>query len=312
MRRLDPAGALRDALLGGDTAEHHDRDRRARQAAMLSSGTILVTDGDAFGGAGGVIAVDPAGGRQTALSQGGMFSDPTGVAILRDGGIVVSDTSAFGTGGLIRVDPGTGQQTKIVASTVFREPFGLAVDSNNQVLVAYGQNAVMRVNPANGDHHAVGPGFQFSRPLFVAVDAAGTVIVAEPGSSGLDGRLLRIDASGAVVELNVNPPPNGAIYAGVVVDLDSSALVANSFRDAQAVLRVNPATGAATTVSHGDKLGFIVIGIALEPDGNILVITSANGLVRINRSTGAQSVLSNGGLFSHGDRQGPLDVAVVK
>jgi sugar lactone lactonase YvrE len=62
------------------------------EAAMaLSPGTIVVADPDAFGGAGGLIAVDPNTQVQTTLAQGGMFVQPNYVAFAADGRILVSD-----------------------------------------------------------------------------------------------------------------------------------------------------------------------------------------------------------------------------
>jgi hypothetical protein len=88
------------------------------------SATIVVADSDAFGGAGGLHrgrSLEPSGAH--ALSQGGLFAEPSGVAFLRDGTILVSDAKAFGgNGGLITVVPGTGQQAKAFTSPEFLRP----------------------------------------------------------------------------------------------------------------------------------------------------------------------------------------------
>ena len=47
----------------------------------LPAGTIVVTD-RAFGGGGGVIRVNPTTGAQTAVSSGGNFVDPFGIAVV--------------------------------------------------------------------------------------------------------------------------------------------------------------------------------------------------------------------------------------
>jgi hypothetical protein len=55
--------------------------------ALEIDGDILVTDGNAFGGTGGVIRIDPAGGARTAVSANGApaggpdLADPLGVAV---------------------------------------------------------------------------------------------------------------------------------------------------------------------------------------------------------------------------------------
>jgi DNA-binding beta-propeller fold protein YncE len=274
-----------------------------------------VADSEAFGGSGGLIAVDPVTGRQTALSQGGLFRDPAGVAIARDGSIVVSDLASFdGTGGLIGVDPGTGRQTRIAASNVFQRPLGIAADASGQVVVAFttrpphDHGTVMRVNPANGEFHAISPEFLFVNPPgFVAVDAAGNVIVTEPDISGSESRVERIDPAGHVTVLTQDRPP-GAIYGGVAVEPAGGILVGNVPTLptlAQALLRIDPVSGVPTTIAQGDQIAGGPFGIALEANGNIVLISQVNGVIRVNPSTGAQSIVSKGGSFSR-----PLGIAV--
>jgi hypothetical protein len=280
-------------------------------AVALTVGTIVVADPDAFGGNGGLIAVDPGSGRQTALSQGGLFRDPFGVAIAHDGTIVVSDGSAFdGTGGLISVDPGTGRQTKIAASGIFRRPLGVAVDAGGQVVVAYTESpdpggAVMRVNPATGEFHAVAPGFAFNNPpAFVALDGAGNVIVSEFSVSGLGSRLLRILTAGQVIVLN----ENGGNYTGVVV---SGAVLAGSSSPGpptgKGLLRVSLAGGNPVTISQGDKIRSGPFGVDLERGESIVLIDQGNGVIRVDLRTGAQSIVSKGDLFA-----APVGVAVLR
>ncbi len=50
--------------------------------AMEASGTVVVADGDAFAGKGGVVRVDATAGGQTAVSQGAQYSGPRGVTVV--------------------------------------------------------------------------------------------------------------------------------------------------------------------------------------------------------------------------------------
>jgi sugar lactone lactonase YvrE len=61
----------------------------------------------------------------------------------------------------------------------------------------------------------------------------------------------------------------------------------------QAVVSIDPATGAQTAVSSGGNFTGLS-GIALEADGSILVSQSTM-VIRVNPSTGLQTVLSTGG-----------------
>src|SRR5262249_36897685 len=71
------------------------------------------------------------------------------------------------------------------------------------------------------------------------------------------------------------------------------------------VLRVDRVTGALSTVSSNGYLIGNVEGTAVEPSGMILAVSGTTGfptgtgnVVRINPVTGAQTLLSSGGLFN--------------
>jgi sugar lactone lactonase YvrE len=266
----------------------------------LTAGTIVVANPDAAGGAGAVIAVDPGNGRQTMLSQGDLFVDPSNVAFLADGRLLVSDIAAFGgAGGLIAVDPTNGRQTKIAASTVFKFPSGMAVDATGKIVVAYpervqGRGTVLRVNPGNGDHTEVAPGVQFVSPVGVALDVNGNLLVTDPDISGLASRLHRIDQGVAPRILATGKPP-GAVYFGLAIEGTDHILVVNNPNGPEReLLRFHPTTGAMTKVSSGNKL-VAHSGVAVEANGPIVVTDQVNGVVRIGPNTGAQSVVSSGG-----------------
>jgi hypothetical protein len=76
------------------------------------------------------------------------------------------------------------------------------------------------------------------------------------------------------------------------------------------VIRVDPASGAQTTVSSGGSF-FDPSGVALEADGDILVadqnaFAGPGGVIRVDPASGAQTTVSSGGSFLH-----PTGVAVV-
>lgn len=88
--------------------------------------------------------------------------------------------------------------------------------------------------------------------------------------------------------------------AGELLVADSAAFSAT--RNSGGVVRVDPVTGAQTTVSEG---GWLVTphGIVVDSLGRILVVDvnafgGPGGVVRINPTTGQQTVISQGGNFS--------------
>src|SRR5436190_11230892 len=176
----------------------------------VPSGFIIVADPDAFGGAGGIIAVNPGTGAQRTISQGGMLDEPDGLAVGADGTIFVADRTAFGGGGIVAVDPDNGHQTKVSASTVFSHPFGLAVAPDGQLIVTYlnageGAGKVMLVNPADGVHHAVAPTVVWITPADVVVDGFGDIVVADADIAGFDSRLRRVLAGGSTQDIRDEP-----------------------------------------------------------------------------------------------------------
>jgi sugar lactone lactonase YvrE len=242
----------------------------------------------------GLFAVDPTSGRRTPLAQGGMLVEPWNVEFLADGRLLVADRSAFGTGGLIAVDPASGQQTKVSSPPQTTQPFGLALPADGQVVVAYrgGHSFVFRVDPATGAHRAIDASFPFDGPFDVALDAAGNVIVTDPEIfRGDPNRLIRIDV-GVGASIRADSP--GHVYIGVAVEPSGNIVVGNRpLADPAQLLRFPATSGPATVVSQGGKLTDPG-GIAVEANGAILVNDAANGVLRIDPATGAQTTVSTG------------------
>jgi hypothetical protein len=73
IRRVDPGtGAITDVALGGLLA--------GPTGLAVDGANLVVADGDAFSGAGGVIRIALSGGAQTQLSAGGVLGDTGGIA----------------------------------------------------------------------------------------------------------------------------------------------------------------------------------------------------------------------------------------
>ena len=62
---------------------------------------------------------------------------------------------------------------------------------------------------------------------------------------------------------------------------------------------IDPLTGVKTVISQDDLLGPAnkTVGVALLLDGDIVVVHRLTGLIRVDPASGAQSILSQGGLF---------------
>ena len=294
-------------------------------AVTLSPGDILVIDSSTDR----LVRVDPGSGAQTVVSADGSFVGPRGVALEADGDILIADFDAFDlTGGVIRVDPVSGAQTTVSSGGSFHSPTGVAVEADGDILVAdrgtFGSmGAVIRVDPVSGAQTIVSSGGLFAEgPTAIAVEADGDILVTDPvGGAFTEAEVIRIDpVSGAqtiVSEVGSLRNPNGlAVEADgdILVSDQSAFLVAGSAIRRGGVIRIDPVSGAQTTVSAAGSFRDTV-GVALEADGDILAtdfslvtddLTFPAGVVRVDPVSGAQTTVTSEGLFAL-----PAGIAVV-
>jgi sugar lactone lactonase YvrE len=174
--------------------------------ALDRAGRLLIADSEAFGGSGGLIRVDPATGRQTAVSSnrlsrragaGRPFVEPNGLAISARGRVLVTDRLSR-SGALIEVEPRTGaarllstnlRSRRLGGRMAFRSPRGVAFAPGGGVLVSdlgapfrfTGKAAglVVRVNGRTGRQERVytnrvsrrrGGGAEFARPGGILIE----------------------------------------------------------------------------------------------------------------------------------------------
>jgi hypothetical protein len=299
-----------------------------------ASAAIVVSDQEAFGGSGGLIRVDPATGARTTLSEntsplgGPDFANPSDVVLANNGDMLVVDTNAFAGagGGVIRVNPVTGARTTLSENSSpsggpsFVDPFGIALAANGDILVA-DQNAfgggggVIRVDPVTGarttvTENATPPGAPaFDAPWGIVEVANGDVLVADAGAFAGGGGVIRVNpATGARTTLSANgTPPGGPNFADPIqltLAANGDVLVTDSgaFGGGGGLIRVDPATGARTTVSEntaplGGPSFAGPIGLALAGNGDILVagftdVDPGGGVTRVNPLTGARTTVS--------------------
>jgi sugar lactone lactonase YvrE len=164
-------------------------------------------------------------------------------------------------------------------------------------------------------------------PYDLAIESDGDLILADmgqfaPDDSAPDGAIVRVDPrngmqtlvskGGALVDpAAVAVAPDGALY--VVENVGAEGV--------PAVIRIDPASGAQAVVAQGGEL-CNPFGIALEPGGDLIVadygtlrvsgrpivdcpLRPTGALLRIDRSSGSQTIVSAGNLF-----QSPFGLAV--
>ena len=248
--------------------------------AAAAPGDILIGDYNAFGGLGGVIRVSPVSGARTTVSEntapvgGPAFSNPSGIAVAANGDILVADPSAFGGGGaVIRVNPVSGARTTLSANTA----------------------------PAGGPN--------FDDPVDVAVAANGDILVVDDDAFDTGGGVIRVNpVSGVRTTVSANTAPAGAPTFfnpnGIAVAPNGDILVVDpNALPGGAVIRVNLASGARTTVSQnaapaGGPSFVAPAGIAVAPNGDIFVADQnafnvGGSVIRVNPVSGARTLVSD-------------------
>jgi streptogramin lyase len=148
----------------------------------------------------------------------------------------------------------------------------------------------------------------FASPVDIAVEANGQLVLAD----NVLGAVVRVDSSTGVRTLvsgrgrGSGPPMTSPI--AIAIGSDDSLIVAD---DASvAVLRVDPTTGARSLVSgvnadtgelrgSGPDLGPFIAGIAVEADGQLVVLNTGfvspffvSSLLRIDPATGNREIVS--------------------
>ena len=113
-----------------------------------------------------------------------------------------------------------------------------------------------------------------------------TFVVSDGQDSSLPGRYL------VSIRPNIDP---------------GDLLVAES--DSDAVVLVDPQTGNQGILFSGDKLSNPKT-IAIEEDGNLLVVDADSGLIRIDPTTGTQAILSPSSNFAPSSPVGPIGITI--
>lgn len=268
------ATGARALLSANDAPSDGPPFTKARGVAFEDDGHLLVVGTDGPEGPGSLLRVSPLTGERTLVSGRGRgtgvdMSDPTGVAVAPDGTIYVTDPQAAdGTPGttVIRVDPATGDRTVVTSQARGAGPTldaigGILVEpSGSLVLTDRNDGVLVRVDPATGDRTMLsdgsnggrGTGPAFSGPSDLARRADGTLIVS-------DRFFLKAGAVFAVDPVTgdrtiLSSPVLGAGVAfngpwSLALGDDGSIYTGGTDPGAPGILRVDPSTGARSTLS---------------------------------------------------------------
>ena len=250
---VDPGTGVQRVLSTGGVMVHPEG------AAIGMDGALYVVDPDAgSGGRGLVLRIDPSSGAQTVVCASTAFLDPNGIVADTDGTLLVADPDAFSTppqagpGAVFRVWPDTGAVQVVSSLGLLVYPFGLTFDPQRRIMVADGHldgsGGVVKVDPLTGAQQRVASGPLFDFPVGVATEAAGTLVVSNFAAAA-HGDLVRVNPTTGVVTVLASDFHNPA---GVAVEA-SGSIVTSDYRGGT-VVRVDPASGAETTVASGPPM----------------------------------------------------------
>jgi probable HAF family extracellular repeat protein len=255
-------------------------------------------------------------GAQTLLSAAAQLGDPQGVEVSPGGHVVVADPA-----GLLEVAPSTGAQRR----------FSDALDTNLALQLDFeGGGAAALVLESGGITQVpfVFGGIAPQTPLLtlpvpgvlsifvgdsIAREASGALLVTGFGVLG-DG-IFRVGATGAPVT-KVTPGFSGDTWMDLAVEASGNILAAGTrFGVGTGVFRVNPATGARTSLSSGapwvDPASVAVgtSGQVYVGDAGTCSEASCSGaqVVQVDPTTGARLFVRSGGFIT-----GETDIAVIR
>ena len=193
---------------------------------------------------------------------------------------VADEGNWFGSSGRVLRLPSGGSPSLLAGGAPLSDPWAVAVAADGALLVAdEGAEAVFSIDPS-GTVDTVVDGDGLQDPVGIALAPDGEAYVSDRQRD----EVLRLDlATGALSHVADLQSPTG-----IAMDQAGSLLVT----DGIALRRIDPGTGAITTVATGAPLDD-PRDIAVQLDGTLYVAGNRQ-VVRVNPTTGAMSVLATG------------------
>jgi sugar lactone lactonase YvrE len=244
-----------------------------------------------------IVRVNPLGGATEVVSNGGLLQQPFGLGVLKSGALVVADATSRG---VIKIDarlPVSHRQSFLSSGGLLVAPQHLAIEKSGTVLVTDG-NRIIRIDPSlpsPENQTLVSSGGSLGSPGALAVEPDGTILV---GNSGGNQSLVRVNP---VTGAQTDVPNSTGCPNGMAVEANGSILFAGSGGcGQQGIFRITSA-GTRTQLTSGDNLP-TPYGMAVDATGSIIVVDPSafggqGGVVRVDPLTGAQTVISSGGIF---------------
>jgi len=275
------------------------------------NGTITFTnlkiDGTGIAGTGNQLTAD-GGGYTSAVS----IAFDLWTIYMAPGDVIVADRGPYFNTGTILISRVASSAPAVVLTSI-KDPYEVAREADGDFLVVDYETTqgggLFRIDRLTFAITTVSIGDKFVVPFGVKVETkapnAGQILVADLDAFSQAGAIFRVDpVTGVQTTLTqgdnfyflqglaiapAGTPNDGDIY---VTSVGDGASITSK------LIKVDPATGVQTVISSAGNFNYPV-GMAVESDGNILVVDAkAKLVIRVNPGTGVQTVLSdaaNGG-----------------
>jgi sugar lactone lactonase YvrE len=291
--------------------------------AVAGDGTAYVSDGET----GRIWQIAPNGATKVVAEN---LNTPSAIAIAPDGTLVVADTGSHtikridAQTGRVTIIAGVENKSGFAngsgVDALFNAPVGVTVGHDGTIYVADTYNDRIRAIDATGNVRTIAggnePGFadatsgaeaRFDTPCGIAVETDGTLVVADTGNNRLrrvrlDGAVttiagtgVRNDSDGAPLDASFNEP------TGVVITDGGTIFVTDAGGSNVRVCNFGLLPLVTTLAGRAD-MGLLdgtleharlnrPSGIAVSPDGTLLIADTGNKLVRaVVRGSDARGV----------------------
>ena len=267
-------------------------------------------------------------------SETAKFNGPHGVAILANGSIVVADRENH----RIRLVAPSGAVTTLAGcesieyadgvgiAARFRNSTGVAAFTNGNIIAADSLNHRIRlVMPTGAVSTLAGSGTygwadgplttaQFKQPQGLSVFPDGRIVVADTGNNRIrvvtpDGIVTTLAGSNMGFADGAGASASFHAPRGVAILLNGSIVVADTDNNR---IRIVTLDGNVTTLAGGDSSGFAdgattsarfnyPSGVAILPNGNIVVADTYNSRIRLVTPDGVVTTLAGGSNYGFAD-----------
>ncbi|HYG36700.1 MAG TPA: hypothetical protein VEC99_18035 [Clostridia bacterium] len=230
-------------------------------------------------GGNSVLKIQPQTGAQEVL---GTFTRPTDLVLTESGDLYVSELG----GTISRLTLSNGVITVINPNTTLTVARGLALGPSGDLFVTGSGDRVLKINPVTGQETLVAEGDSLTSPIGIDFVDTNTLAVA----SMLNSPVVLVNLSD--MSQTVAPGAEGIDYPWGIAVREGDIYFTRT--DQKALQKLSDGTLSLVKVTQG-----FPYGIAIEPDGNLLVASHTPDIIERISPQGTLLRMYSGGTIGH-------------